>query len=185
MKLADVTSSSQTGGLPVWNFDSVDLPTTLEETTEGDGESIVEKSCSELKDEEKVNTVCNGHDKPPGNTLTLEKNGKVFSNNSSNNNDNFESSPTTTATSNLANSTGAEQHTSPAASLTSGGTACSQDTRKVDPVFEIALDLQVKIADLGNACWVVSLKIRAYIGIDSYDFGWEYLNSLYCFPKTR
>merc|ERR1719412_1608512 len=41
-----------------------------------------------------------------------------------------------------------------AASLTSGGTAGSQDTRKPDPVFEISLDLQVKIADLGNACWV-------------------------------
>ena len=27
---------------------------------------------------------------------------------------------------------------------------------KLDPVFEIASDLQVKIADLGNACWVVS-----------------------------
>jgi serine/threonine protein kinase len=38
--------------------------------------------------------------------------------------------------------------------LASGGTAGSQDTRRPDPVFEISLDLQVKIADLGNACWV-------------------------------
>ena len=34
---------------------------------------------------------------------------------------------------------------------------CSSTTEnKVDPVTEIAPDLQVKIADLGNACWVVS-----------------------------
>ena len=142
MKLADVTSSSQTGGLPVWTFDSTGLPTTLEETTGGDGESNIDKNCSELKDEEKVNTVCNGHDKSSVNTVDSEKNGKVFSNNSCNNNVNLEASPTTTATSNLAHSSAAEQHTSPAASLTSGGTAGSQDTRKPDPVFEISLDLQ-------------------------------------------
>ena len=29
---------------------------------------------------------------------------------------------------------------------------------KTDPVFEIATDLKVKIADLGNACWVVSAR---------------------------
>ena len=34
---------------------------------------------------------------------------------------------------------------------------CSSTTEnKVDPVTEIAPDLSVKIADLGNACWVVS-----------------------------
>ena len=32
----------------------------------------------------------------------------------------------------------------------------SMTENKIDPVTEIAPDLQVKIADLGNACWVVS-----------------------------
>ena len=59
----------------------------------------------------------------------------------------------------LTNATGADLQASPAASLTSGGTVGSQDTRKPDPVFEIALGLQVKIADLGNACWVVSCNL--------------------------
>lgn len=34
--------------------------------------------------------------------------------------------------------------------------ASSASIRRPDPVNEIATDLQVKIADLGNACWVVS-----------------------------
>ena len=33
--------------------------------------------------------------------------------------------------------------------------------RKVDPVTEVCPDLQVKIADLGNACWVVSWRKTA------------------------
>ena len=32
----------------------------------------------------------------------------------------------------------------------------------VDPVREVAPDLQVKIADLGNACWVVSLIKKVF-----------------------
>ena len=35
----------------------------------------------------------------------------------------------------------------------------SMTENKIDPVTEIAPDLQVKIADLGNACWVVSYLI--------------------------
>ncbi len=35
----------------------------------------------------------------------------------------------------------------------------SQSLRKVDPVFEVAPNLTVKIADLGNACWVVSVRL--------------------------
>ena len=31
-----------------------------------------------------------------------------------------------------------------------------QQVPVLDPVNEICLDLEVKIADLGNACWVVS-----------------------------
>ena len=31
---------------------------------------------------------------------------------------------------------------------------------RVDPVNEICTDMQVKIADLGNACWVVSPRFR-------------------------
>ena len=31
---------------------------------------------------------------------------------------------------------------------------------RVDPVNEICTDMQVKIADLGNACWVVSSRFR-------------------------
>ena len=36
----------------------------------------------------------------------------------------------------------------------------STSENKVDPVTEIAPDLSVKIADLGNACWVVSTLYR-------------------------
>ena len=155
MKLADVTSSSQTSGLPVWNFDSSSLSTTMEESA-GDSESIVEKISTDSKTERTGNTLCNGHDKSSSQNVTSEKKEKVFTS-SGNNNINLLASPTNTATSTMVNYSGADQHTSPAASLTSGGTAGSQDTRKPDPVFEISHDLQVKIADLGNACWVVSL----------------------------
>jgi hypothetical protein len=41
---------------------------------------------------------------------------------------------------------------SPSSHNLSGGSAA----HKVDPVNEVAPNLQVKIADLGNACWVVS-----------------------------
>jgi len=152
MKLADVTSSSQTSGLPVWNFDSSSLSTTMEESA-GDSESIVEKISTDSKTERTGNTLCNGHDKSSSHNVTSEKKETVFSS-AGNNNINLQASPTNTATSTLVNYPGADQHTSPAASLTSGGTAGSQDTRKPDPVFEISHDLQVKIADLGNACWV-------------------------------
>ena len=39
----------------------------------------------------------------------------------------------------------------------------SMTENKIDPVTEIAPDLQVKIADLGNACWVVSYIIFYHI----------------------
>lgn len=37
--------------------------------------------------------------------------------------------------------------------------------RTSNPVFEVVSDdiLQVKIADLGNACWTVSLKIEYFV----------------------
>lgn len=38
------------------------------------------------------------------------------------------------------------------------GTPGTPAQRKPDPVHEICPEMQVKIADLGNACWVVSLK---------------------------
>ena len=46
----------------------------------------------------------------------------------------------------------------PPSCVQAGTTGASPQEAKVklDPVFEIASDLQVKIADLGNACWVVS-----------------------------
>ena len=59
------------------------------------------------------------------------------------------------------------------ASPASAGTAAGQrppalsstvTENKPDPVTEIAPDLQVKIADLGNACWVVSSKIFLWFG---------------------
>ena len=40
--------------------------------------------------------------------------------------------------------------------MAEGSPAQNQAKTKPDPVFEITSDLQVKIADLGNACWVVS-----------------------------
>jgi len=153
MKLADVTSSSLTGGLPVWNFDPKGLPSTIEEGATGDAEYLAEDNSVEPSVDEAKENICNGHDKSPNSTATSGFNGKEFNSNGCNFNENQPTSPTT-APSTLANSSGAELQASPAASLTSGGTAGSQDTRKVDPVFEIAQDLQVKIADLGNACWV-------------------------------
>ena len=38
--------------------------------------------------------------------------------------------------------------------------ALALSEKKLDPVTEICADLQVKIADLGNACWVVSVATR-------------------------
>jgi len=40
------------------------------------------------------------------------------------------------------------------AAAAAAAVAANAASRKLDPVFEIATDLQVKIADLGNACWV-------------------------------
>ena len=42
------------------------------------------------------------------------------------------------------------------ASPSSSGGSSSGEKPKVDPVHEVCPELQVKIADLGNACWVVS-----------------------------
>ena len=140
----------------MWNFDSAGLPATMEETT-GDSESNVENRGTDSTAEGTGKTLCNGHDKSSGSAVNAEKNQKVITS-LCNNNVNLQTSPTSTVNSNLVNTSGTEQHTSPAASLTSGGTGGSQDTRKPDPVFEISLDLQVKIADLGNACWVVSSR---------------------------
>ena len=39
--------------------------------------------------------------------------------------------------------------------LTPASAASAAEIKKLDPVTEITPDLQVKIADLGNACWVV------------------------------
>ena len=156
MKLADVTSSSSlTGGVPVWNFDASCLPSTIEEGAGGDGEFVADEAAEDITVDDARENICNGHDKSPISTGTEDRNGKVVNSNGCNFDENHQTSPTT-ASSTLANSSGAELQASPAASLTSGGTAGSLDTRKPDPVFEIALNLQVKIADLGNACWVVS-----------------------------
>ena len=157
MKLADVTSSSLTGNLPVWNFDPNGLPSTIEEAAVGDAEYLAGDNSVEPELDEVKENIFNGHAKSPTSVVTSACNGKEFNSNGCNFNENQPKS-SITAPSTLANSSGAELQASPAASLTSGGTAGSQDTRKVDPVFEIAQDLQVKIADLGNACWVVSYK---------------------------
>ncbi len=49
--------------------------------------------------------------------------------------------------------------------LSMGGSSTKQ-REKLDPVVEVCPDLEVKIADLGNACWVVSslFKLRTYCG---------------------
>ena len=155
MKLADVTSSSQTGGLPVWNFDSRGLPSTIEEGASGDAEYVAE-NISNPTDNDNTDNICNGHDKSSDCAANSGKSDNVFNSNGCNFNENLQTSPTI-APGILANASGQELQASPAASLTSGGTVGSQDTRnKPDPVFEISLGLQVKIADLGNACWVVS-----------------------------
>ena len=61
-----------------------------------------------------------------------------------------------------------QQLVSPTSPASSGpgslGMMCPTSTaaaavRRVDPVTEVCPDLQVKIADLGNACWVVSLTL--------------------------
>ena len=49
--------------------------------------------------------------------------------------------------------------------------ALALSEKKLDPVTEICADLQVKIADLGNACWVVSVymcsRARAFLSRQS------------------
>ena len=47
-----------------------------------------------------------------------------------------------------------DEEAATSANSSPGGPA-NKAAPKPDPVFEIAADLQVKIADLGNACWVV------------------------------
>ena len=158
MKLADVTSSSIASGLPVWNFDSSGLPSTIEEGASGDGEYVAEKNTSESNTNDTGDNICNGHGKSAEDSTTSDKCGKLLNTNGCNLNENLQTSQGI-APGILTNATGADLQASPAASLTSGGTVGSQDTRKPDPVFEIALGLQVKIADLGNACWVVSCSI--------------------------
>jgi hypothetical protein len=161
MKLADVTSSSLTGGLPVWNFDSRGLPSTIEEGASGDAEYVTENNSKDPTANDATDNICNGHNKSRDGSATSGKIDKGFNSNGSNFNENLQTSPTI-APGTLANASGQELQASPAASLTSGGTVGSQDTRnKPDPVFEISLGLQVKIADLGNACWVVSCNMYA------------------------
>ena len=156
MKLADVTSSSPlTSGLPVWNLDASGIPSTIEEVAGGDGELGVDEAGVGNTVGEDEGGICNGYDKSPSGGATEVVSGVVTNSNGCNFGESQQTSPKT-APSTLANSSGAGHLVSPAASLTSGETVGSQDTRKLDPVFEIALDLQVKIADLGNACWVVS-----------------------------
>ena len=41
--------------------------------------------------------------------------------------------------------------------------ALALSEKKLDPVTEICADLQVKIADLGNACWVVSVYMCSLV----------------------
>ena len=154
MKLADVTSS-QAGGLPVWSFESRDIPSTIEEGASGDSEFVTEDNNTESSIEAVKGNICNGIKSSTTPVESANKNGNPVNSNGCNFLENSPASPNT-APSTLANSSGAELQASPAASLASGGTAGSQDTRRPDPVFEISLDLQVKIADLGNACWVVS-----------------------------
>ena len=154
MKLADVTSS-QAGGLPVWSFESRDIPSTIEEGASGDSEFVTEDNNTESSIEAVKGNICNGIKSSTNPVESTNKNGNPVNSNGCNFLENSPASPNT-APSTLANSSGAELQASPAASLASGGTAGSQDTRRPDPVFEISLDLQVKIADLGNACWVVS-----------------------------
>ena len=152
MKLADVTPSS--GGLPVWNFDASGLPSTIEEAHSGDGGVASDDTNVNLKGED---ACCNGYDQSPSSTAMANTNRMVPINNGCNNDESQHQTSPTTASSTLANSSGTAEHqASPAASLASGGTGASQDTRKCDPVFEISGNLKVKIADLGNACWVVS-----------------------------
>jgi hypothetical protein len=161
MKLADVTSSSLTGGLPVWNFDSRGLPSTIEEGASGDAEYVTENNSKDPTANDATDNICNGHNKSRDGSATSGKIDKGFNSNGSNFNENLQTSPAI-APGTLANASGQELQASPAASLTSGGTVGSQDTRtKPDPVFEISLGLQVKIADLGNACWVVSCNMYA------------------------
>jgi hypothetical protein len=152
MKLADVTSS-QAGGLPVWSFESRDIPSTIEEGASGDSELVTEDNNTESSIEAVKGNICNGIKSSTNPVESANKNGNPVNSNGCNFLENSPASPNT-APSTLANSSGAELQASPAASLASGGTAGSQDTRRPDPVFEISLDLQVKIADLGNACWV-------------------------------
>ena len=43
----------------------------------------------------------------------------------------------------------------PGEAMLQGGVEGEQEVRKPDPVHEVCPDMEVKIADLGNACWVV------------------------------
>ena len=78
MKLADVTSSSLTGNLPVWNFDPNGLPSTIEEAAVGDAEYLAGDNSVEPELDEVKENIFNGHAKSPTSVVTSACNGKEF-----------------------------------------------------------------------------------------------------------
>lgn len=143
MKLAEVAAGGQT-----WNFENLpeEQSTPCDEADSEEPEDTAYKngtSCDlDLEDTEEASVEglhCNGHE------AIIEKNGKIQDldkdHSEKENND-----------SNMSPASAAE-----AAGLVTRppfiASAASAEN-KPDPVTDLAPDLQVKIADLGNACWV-------------------------------
>ena len=129
MKLAEVASGGQQ-----WNFENLPEEPSTPCDEAGDDEvvtpNVAEDSYNNTNvDSEENNLVkdCNGH----------QDKSTTGGDENTVNNGQVNSEPSTTPPRPVIGSSAANEN-------------------KPDPVAEIAPDLQVKIADLGNACWVVS-----------------------------
>ena len=151
MKLAEVASGGQQ-----WTFENLpEEPSTPcdevdemeaaaavnSEATAGDNYKNGDNSILDDVEDESEDMQCNGHeiDSKNGATPLIAD----------------------TASADLSEVAANEQSPSANSATARPPILCSSTSEnKVDPVTEIAPDLSVKIADLGNACWVVSTCIK-------------------------
>ena len=155
MKLAEVAAGGQQ-----WNFENLpEEPSTPcdEAIDEAVDEDFMTKNNGDFRDHDEAEDVllaeddddllhCNGHE------ATSAENGDK---------NEADMAAAASAAAAVASSNG----TPPLAggdgipTPTAATAALALSDKKLDPVTEICADLQVKIADLGNACWVVSVLI--------------------------
>jgi len=156
MKLAEVASGGQQ-----WTFENLpeEPSTPCDEVDEmeavnlnseaGDNYKNGDNSILEDVEDESEDMQCNGHEIEHD-----SKNGAVIANTASADLSGLSASEA--ANEAAAAAAGVNNGQSPSANATARPPVLcsSMNESKIDPVTEIAPDLSVKIADLGNACWV-------------------------------